>query len=671
MRHAALLALPLLLAAPTAAAQPAPAAPYYDAAPMMAAMRPVYRGNLATLANVPRLDALPYYDLALTLDPSGARYTLREEVRFTNTSRAPMRELVFRVYGNATRREGNAAPPVAFRSGSCDGATCAVRSESPSVIVVRPTRPIPPNGRLTVRMELDATLPQIAANRTTIMAQGTESMSALGSSESGGDYGLLARGDNITSLANFYPVLARRSGSQWVRSDSGSVGDFGSDDLSNVHAVIDAPDGWVVAASGTAVRADAANGRRRHEVMAPAVRDFAVMAGPTLRVSTRRVNDVEVRSIYLPEHQLAGTQALDVAAASLAVFEQRFGPYPYVDLDVVEAPLVGGAGGVEFSGLVTVASMFYRGVSEAQSRGANNNSGGGLGGLLGGLSGLGSLGDPSAVLGQMLPSMLEFVTAHEVAHQYWHGLVGSDSRDHPFIDESLAQWSAAYYIETRYGAERARRDADMQVRMNYQFMRMMNHADGAVDRPASAFSNPMVYAGLVYGKGPYLYNALREAAGDAAFFRALRRYVDTWRFRVAPSNGFIDALAAETPANAQRYRALARRWLRETHGDQDLGQLDMGSLIGNMLGGGNNGLPPETQQILQQLGPLLQGGGNGGDGGGLGQILQGLQRQGAGQGNAPARRQGQTPGNGQGQAEPSQQELQQLLQQALEGLGGM
>lgn len=662
MRHAALLALPIVLATATAAAQPAP---YYDTAPMMAAMRPVYRGNLAQLANVPRLDALPCYDLALTLDPSGARYTLREEVRFTNTTRAPMRELVFRVYGNATRREGNAPAPVSFRSGSCDGATCTVRSESPSVIVVRPSRPIAANGRLTVRMELDAALPQIAANRTTIMAQGMESMSALGSSEGAGDYGLLARGDNITSLANFYPVLARRNGAQWVRSDSGSVGDFGSDELSNVHAVIDAPDGWVVAASGTAVRADAANGRRRHEVMAPAVRDFAVMAGPTLRVSTRRVNEVEVRSIYLPEHQLAGTQALDVAAASLAVFEQRFGPYPYVDLDVVEAPLVGGAGGVEFSGLVTVASMFYRGVSEAQTRGSNNS--GGLGGLLGGLSGLGSLGDPSAVLGQMLPSMLEFVTAHEVAHQYWHGLVGSDSRDHPFIDESLAQWSAAYYIESRYGAERARRDADMQVRMNYQFMRTMNHADGAVDRPASAFSNPVVYAGLVYGKGPYLYNALREAAGDDAFFRAVRRYVDAWRFRVAPANGFIDALAAETPANAGRYRALARRWLRETHGDQDLGQLDMGSLIGNMLGGNAN-LPPETREILQRLGPLLQGGGDGG--GGLGQLLQGLQRQGAGDGNRPpARRQGQ--GQGQSQGEPSQQELQQLLQQALEGLGGM
>ena len=42
-------------------------------------------------------------------------------------------------------------------------------------------------------------------------------------------------------------------------------------------------------------------------------------------------------------------------------------------------------------------------------------------------------------MGGMTDGMLEFVVAHEVAHQWWHGLVGSDSRDHPYVDEALAQ----------------------------------------------------------------------------------------------------------------------------------------------------------------------------------------------------------------------------------------
>ena len=38
-------------------------------------------------------------------------------------------------------------------------------------------------------------------------------------------------------------------------------------------------------------------------------------------------------------------------------------------------------------------------------------------------------------------------------------LVGSDSREHPFVDEGLAQYSAVLYMEDRYGAARARAEA--------------------------------------------------------------------------------------------------------------------------------------------------------------------------------------------------------------------
>ncbi len=614
------------------ARRPAPNAPFYDPSPWMASLRPAAR---AELARVTRPDRLPLYDLRLAFNAADRTFTLREELWFTNTERAPMADVVLRVYANAARpSQGHTVvvnPPVRFVRGECTGETCAVRQESPSVIAVRPRAPLPPGGRLRVVVELSGTLPEIDSSRTNIMAQGMESLSMLGAGEGGGDYGLLSVGDGVVSMANFYAVLARRLGGHWERSDGGHVGDLGSDDLANVHATIEAPAGHSVATTGVTLGSTVADGRRRTEVGAVGVRDFCVMMGPTLQTATRRVGEVEVRSHFLPADRASGERVLDAAAGALEVFERRFGPYPYVDLDVVEAPLVGGAGGVEFPGLVTVASMFYHPPA--------------MTGLTGGLMNLMGVGDSiTQSMNQMLPSMLEFVTAHEVAHQYWHGLVGSDSRLHPYLDESLAQWSAALYLEDRYGAARARRDADLNVRMNYQFMRMLDQPDGPVDRPTSAFDSPMRYAGLVYGKGPYLYNALREAAGDAVYFRALRRYTDAWRFRTAPPRGFVDALAAESPSGANRYRALARRWLEETHGDEDMGQADMGSLLGSMMGG-NGSLSPEMQQAIQMLGPMLQN----------------LQR-GHGQGQAQPRNGGAAP-MGEGDAE-------RLLQQMLQGLGG-
>jgi hypothetical protein len=295
------------------------------------------------------------------------------------------------------------------------------------------------------------------------------------------------------------------------------------------------------------------------------------------------VGDVTVRSYALSAERAEGEKALDVAAWALADFEKRFGPYPYADFDVAESAIVGGAGGVEFSGLVTAASMLYRPPDSGPG-------GGEIGELL-------KMAGMSGALSGMTGSMLEFCVAHEVAHQWWHGLVGSDSRAHPFADEGLAQYSAVLYLEDRYGKERARRDGDMNAKMGYQTMRLMGTPDAPVDRPVEAFGSSLAYGGLIYGKGPYFYAALRRAMGDEAFFAAVREYVARYRFRQAPGRGLVD-LAAAGPDEA-KVQALAAHWLDESHGDEDLGTLDLGELVGSVLGGGGG---KEMQDLMKILG---------------------------------------------------------------------
>jgi len=274
-----------------------------------------------------------------------------------------------------------------------------------------------------------------------------------------------------------------------------------------------------------------------------------------------------VRSTFRRSDRAAGERALDVAAASLADYERRFGPYPYPTLGVAEAAIVGGAGGVEWSGFVTIASMFYKSSSTPMPAGVTD-------------------------------SMLEFVVAHEVAHQYWHGLVGSDSRAHPFMDEALAQYSAIVYLEDRYGKERAERDGLLDVQANYQMMRMLGAADAPADQPVEAFASPMTYAGIVYGKAPYYFAAMRRALGDDEFFAALRGYAERYAFRVATP----EALTAAFSSRSAGVEPLAQRWLHEMHGDDDLGKADLAKMIGSMV-------DPET---ARQLGPLLKSLGDGG-----------------------------------------------------------
>jgi hypothetical protein len=252
---------------------------------------------------------------------------------------------------------------------------------------------------------------------------------------------------------------------------------------------------------------------------------------------------------------------------------------------------------MEFSGLVAIASMLVRPFPD-------NDPFAALLRMMGGNQGTSSVSD-------ILASTLEFTVAHEVAHQWWHGLVGSDSRAHPFVDESLAQYSTLVYLEDRYGAERAHRDAESQVRLNYVAMRLLGEPDGAVDQPASSFT-PIGYAGLVYGKGPFLYRALRASLGDDVFFAGLREYATRYRFRTAPARGPIDVFSQG--AQRDRVAGIAKRWLDDKHGDQDLGPVDMKAMLTTMLGADASSLAPQVEGLLELLGPAGPPSGQGGQG---------------------------------------------------------
>ncbi|HEY2734472.1 MAG TPA: hypothetical protein VGI70_10835, partial [Polyangiales bacterium] len=164
----------------------------------------------------------------------------------------------------------------------------------------------------------------------------------------------------------------------------------------------------------------------------------------------------------------------------------------------------------------------------------------------------------------------------------------------------------------------AEHESDAQVKLNYQMMRQLGDADGAVDRAVDSFGSAIAYAGLVYGKGAYLYPALRKQLGDDAFFSALRAYVDRYRFLVAPSSALIDRFALES-GRGGAVRAIAHRWLAEAHGDRDLEianadaplALDpslLGMLDGPAADGGKGGAldPKALEKLADQLknGPL-------------------------------------------------------------------
>jgi aminopeptidase N len=219
------------------------------------------------------------------------------------------------------------------------------------------------------------------------------------------------------------------------------------------------------------------------------------------------------------------------------------------------------------------------------------------------------MGGEAAPLGQLakvLERTLEFTVAHEVAHQYFAGLVGSDPINAPVVDESLAQYTALLYMEWKHGravAEQMRQEALVSA---YHMLRMSGGKDAPADRPTSGFEDSLQYGALVYGKAPLLHHASRKLIGDEAFFKGLRAYVDRYRFKWTCEDCFTQELAKASPANARELERLRVRWWKEAHGDEDLGEPNLGALLGGGLDGAQ--MDPETLRLMEELLPGLMKG---------------------------------------------------------------
>ncbi len=533
----------------------------------------------------------PRYSFGVRLEPASRSFRVNERIELTIEDSRPLDELLLQVYADV----GAARPAVTMVRGSCMP-ICDVRFEAPAAILVRPTLPLPAGARLQIDLSLVGTWPAIPCEQTGVAAGAITNLAALKGVSHPDGYGLLAEGQGIVVLANFYAVLGRRHGAIWERISASAVGDLGSDEVATYHAVVDAPAHYRVVTNGDLVSqrslpsTPSSDPRQLTEWIAPWARDLVVVASERLQKLQEQVRGVTVESYFLPEDRRAAEHVLHVACAALAFFERRFGPYPYKRLSVVEAALVGGAGGVEFSGMALIASSLY-GSGQGSACAQDPSDGLGVWGRMLSRAGLS--------LGPQWSSMREFVTAHEVAHQWWHVLVGTDSREHPFADESLTQWSSLLYWEDRYGLERAQQQAMQQVELMYWLMRLAGESDSPVDRPVTAFASDLAYAGIVYAKGVGLYRQLRALLGDEPFFRGLRAYAAEYRFRNAPSDALFEQWTHGDKERA--VRALVDRWLHQRRADDDLAMPNLAGLLPVMQGGQRTKETPAFERAVREL----------------------------------------------------------------------
>ncbi len=468
---------PTAAAPPTATAPPSPTpspAPLID--PQSLALRP-------DVAAAPPPD-LPQYVMRLVVDPAAGTFTGSQLISYTNTTSALLPDLVLRSYVNF--------PPDVMGDGGDTFMHVTAATVGGQAIT-----PQPEAQDTAFRLALPQPLPPGQAITLTTEFVGT----------------LAPWDDGSWPFLSSYPFLGvwDSAANAW-RTDVTRFPDHVYAEAAEYAVDVVLPADYEVFATGSAVLS-ASDGvtTTTHFVSGP-VREWAASFGNFNAVQLRS-DGITVTAYAERSADLDLTSVAQQADQALRVFNQRFGPYPYRELDLHVIDWHGGDAGIEYPGLTLIL------VDDA--------------------------------VNQRTP----VVVAHEVAHQWWYGLVGNDIYREPWLDESFASYSSIIAIEASDPAL-AERIYAREIEQPYRSG--VRNGDPPAGLAITDYTSFNAYYWAIYGKGAVFLKQLRAAIGDDAFWAGLQRYYADQRYHVAQRADFQRAM--EQAAN-RSLDGLFNTWL--------------------------------------------------------------------------------------------------------------
>jgi Peptidase family M1 domain len=142
---------------------------------------------------------------------------------------------------------------------------------------------------------------------------------------------------------------------------------------------------------------------------------------------------------------------------------------------------------------------------------------------------------------------LETVIMHEVGHNWFYGILGSNERDHGWMDEGLNSMNENRYIETKYPSRKLLGDSttieksplhifdvtQYKHKASYELAYLAN-ATRNLDQPIEELSaeyTSLNYGGIVYSKTALVFDYLMAYLGEKLYDKCMQRYFNEWKFK--------------------------------------------------------------------------------------------------------------------------------------------
>ncbi|MBQ4557811.1 MAG: M1 family metallopeptidase [Clostridia bacterium] len=308
-------------------------------------------------------------------------------------------------------------------------------------------------------------------------------------------------GENTINVGNFYPILAVYDNGEYMIDSYHSNGDPFYSDVANYEVEINVPEKYVIAATGYEEEVQQNEGVKIVRYAAKAVRDFAFVLSEKFEVVSANIEGVDVKYYYYDDPNFESN--LQTSIDSLVTFNELFGEYPYSTLSVVKANFV--HGGMEYPNLVYISDE------------VNN------------------LEDYANVI------------IHEIAHQWWYGLVGNNEYQNSWLDEGLAEFSTVLFYEKNPSYNIDTGEIIKNITKSYTtfvdlYSSVLGEVDTSMNRKLNEYNTEPEYVYITYVKGNLLFNTLRTTIGQDKLIKALKLYFRDNMFKIATPEDLIFAV---------------------------------------------------------------------------------------------------------------------------------
>ena len=441
-----------------------------------------------------------HYDMDLTLDKEEKTIGGHVDFTFFNDSDADWDKLCLRDYPSLFKdpktagydagvwTNGEITDISNIKDGRNGASIDMSRDEDVSVVWLPLATPLAPGEKMTLSYDFVATVPTLADR-----------------------YGVQ---NGVFNVTNFYPILAEYTKDGWSHEKYYDCGECFYSEISDYDVRLTVPENMVVLSTGLEQGETQNDGSKTITIHADCVRDFVFCGSEEFKTVEGDYKDTHIRVAYTEENKALTYKTLAegclvASVNSLRVFGEAFGEYPYKDLEVILAPIA--AGGMEYPNLIIITKDI----------GAGSD------------------------INNVINTIGATIVSHEIGHQWFMGIVGSNSGMEPWLDESFASYTEYVYD---YGVNHHRSYIDPSVILgdayiDDEWIRNNKSVDYIpINRPFYDFNYEGSFITAAYSLGKDALIAMDSCLEEGEFYGIIRAYVQKCAFKNATQKDFFDTL---------------------------------------------------------------------------------------------------------------------------------